>query len=295
MDYCSLCEVTDKIVSVYPYFKRRIYGKSLCGRDFILLESAEKVQTGRQPVLFAGAFHGMEWITSAVLLHFAERLCKAAQNGETLHGKDAHAALERSRLVIAPCVNPDGVEIQIHGAKTAGIYTDLVRQISKGDTKHWQANARGVDINHNFNAYWHRLRQMEIDDGITCPAMTRFGGAHAESEPESKCLAELSRAYEFGTVLAFHSQGEEIYYGFDDTVPEHAQNMAEKLAESSGYTLSKPEGLASYGGFKDWFICRFQRPGFTIEIGKGVNPLPICTFEAVYEKLEPMLMQALFL
>ena len=69
---------------------------------------------------------------------------------------------------------------------------------------------RGVDINHNFNAYWHKLRQMEIEDGITGPAMTRYGGTYPESEPESKYLADLTRKCEFGYTLAFHSQGKKF-------------------------------------------------------------------------------------
>lgn len=294
-DYKNICRVTTQITNTYPYFKIRNYGKSICGRDLIVLESTCKGEPGRQRVLFAGAFHGMEWITTSILLHFVQRLCHAASRNETLCGRDANAALEHSRLVVAPCVNPDGVEIQIHGAKTAGDYADLVKQVSKGDTTHWQSNARGVDINHNFNAYWHKLRLMEVEEGINGPAMTRYGGMYAESEPESRCLADLSRICEFGYTLAFHSQGEEIYYGFDDYLPPRAEQMAQTLAETSGYMLSKPEGLASYGGYKDWFICRFRRPGFTIEVGKGVNPLPLSQFDELYEKLEPMLMEALFL
>ncbi len=134
---------------------------------------------------------------------------------KTLCGKDAAAALQRSRLIVVPCES-DGVEIQIHGAESAGEYTNLVKEVSKGDTTHWQSNARGVDINHNFNAYWHKLQQMEVEDGITGPAMTRYGGTYPESEPESKYLADLTRKCEFEYALAFHSQGKEIYYGFDD-------------------------------------------------------------------------------
>lgn len=163
-DYGNICKIADEITSTYPYFQKCIYGKSLCGRDLIALESTCKGELGRQPVLFAAAFHGMEWITTSILLCFTERLCKAAQQGKTLCGKDAAAALHRSRLIVVPCVNPDGVEIQIHGAESAEEYTNLVKEVSKGDTTHWQSNACGVDINHNFNAYWHKLRQMEIED-----------------------------------------------------------------------------------------------------------------------------------
>ena len=65
----------------------------------------------------------------------------------------------------------------------------------------------------------------------------------------------------------------------------------EILAKSSGYTLTSPdEEIASYGGFKDWFISEFARHGFTVEIGRGKNPLPISQLNSIYEKIEEMLM-----
>jgi len=293
-DYETVCRIINQIVNTYPFFQCSSYGKSLCGRNLLMLSYTGKIEPNRQRILFAGAFHGMEWITTLILLHFVQRLCAAAHRNKPLQGKDAQKALEHSGLVIVPCVNPDGVEIQINGAQSAGTYADLVQKISKGDTIHWQSNARGVDINHNFNAYWHKLRAMEICDGINGPAMTRFGGMYPQSEPESKYLVTLTEKYQFRCVLAFHSQGEEIYYGFDDYVPPESHKIAQKLANASGYLLSKPEGLASYGGYKDWFICRFRRPGFTIEIGKGTNPLSISQFDEIYEKIEPMLIEALY-
>jgi len=66
--------------------------------------------------------------------------------------------------------------------------------------------------------------------------------------------------------------------------------MAEIMATTSGYMLSEPKGLAVGGGFKDWFIKEFNRPGFTVEMGKGENPLPIETAKEIYERLEEMLM-----
>ena len=96
-------------------------------------------------------------------------------------------------------------------------------------------------------------------------------------------------------VIALHTQGEVIYWSYGDKQPARSAKMAEIMAAESGYALEVPTGLASMGGFKDWFICRFRRPGFTIEVGKGINPLPISQFYEIYEKIEPMLMESLFL
>ena len=68
--------------------------------------------------------------------------------------------------------------------------------------------------------------------------------------------------------------------------------MAEIMAASSGYVVADPEGLASHGGFKDWFIEEQRRPGFTLEMGQGVNPLPLSDFGVLYEKAREMLLLA---
>ena len=48
-------------------------------------------------------------------------------------------------------------------------------------------------------------------------------------------------------------------------------------------------GLASHGGFKDWFISELRKPGFTMEIGKGENPLPVSQLYEIYSRIEEAL------
>ena len=71
--------------------------------------------------------------------------------------------------------------------------------------------------------------------------------------------------------------------------------MAQVLGAAGGYTVTDPQGFASHGGFKDWFISCFHRPGFTVELGKGVNPLPVEEFEAIYQKAREMLVLSVLL
>ena len=40
---------------------------------------------------------------------------------------------------------------------------------------------------------------------------------------------------------------------------------------------------------KDWFIQTYRRPGFTIEVGTGENPLPLSQFEEIYTASLPIL------
>jgi len=53
-------------------------------------------------------------------------------------------------------------------------------------------------------------------------------------------------------------------------------------------------GITSYGGYKDWFIEKFERPGYIIEAGSGVNPLPISQFTKIYrDNIEMLLLSAI--
>ena len=49
-------------------------------------------------------------------------------------------------------------------------------------------------------------------------------------------------------------------------------------------------GTASHGGLKDWFIQETGRPGFTLEVGRGQNPLPIEQLPEIWRKLRETLM-----
>ena len=83
-------------------------------------------------------------------------------------------------------------------------------------------------------------------------------------------------------VLAYHSQGKEIYWTFDGIEVPGARELGERFAQVSGYTLSEPAEVSSFAGYKDWFIKVFRRPGYTIEVGFGTNPLPIEQFDEIY-------------
>lgn len=283
----QVCEISRQC----PFVKSHIIGKSLVGRNIYALDFGYS----QNKVLYAAAFHGTEWITSLLLLRFAQNLCRAVENCDTLAGINAVDTLKQSCICIVPCVNPDGVEIAIHGASAAAAYSPLVLQASKGDTSNWQANARGVDLNHNFDAGWCALRKLEEEAGITGPAPTRYGGPAPESEPETRAIADFCRNVYFRHAIAFHSQGQVIYYDYGKHTPKKSLSMAQVLAQSSGYELSTPEEIASMGGFKDWFIEYFCRPAFTIEVGIGENPLPIEQINEIYPRLEEMLMKGILL
>lgn len=273
----------------YPCLGVHLIGKTLCQREIYSLH----IGKSENPLLIAAGFHGQEWMTSLLALRFAELILRAKACRSTVCGIDV-ACIGRE-IIVVPCVNPDGVQIAINGVDGAWKYAENVRKIAASSSEKWNANARGVDINHNFDAGWTELRNMEIEEGIVGPSPRRYGGYMPESEPETVALVNLTKARKPRSVIALHSQGEEIFWEYGEKNPPESERLARIFSAASGYTLIKNSGLASHGGYKDWFIEKFNRPGFTVEIGKGENPLPLQDFDGILKDTVPMLTLAAIL
>lgn len=284
----------------YRYLRPVCVGQSLLGRELPALVLSAPGSGGEpaQRVLLAAAFHGQEWLTSLTALSLCEELCRAVSAGLPLCGVPVERALAGRQVWFLPMVNPDGVEIARYGSAAAGEYAPFVAAAG-GDTPGlWQANARGVDINHNFNAGWKEMQalmQKKPENAKNRPGPRQYPGKSPESEPETRAVADLCRRTRFRHVVALHSQGEEIYWEYGEHTPPQSAIMARVMGEASGYTVTAPTGFASHGGFKDWFIRCYHRPGFTIELGRGVNPLPVEDFPALYEKAREMLVLSVLL
>ena len=269
----------------YKTLKITTCGKSLLGKEIFAFVIGE----GKKNIVYVGGTHGIEWLTSLLLLKFTENLASAYENESLLSGFNIKDILENKKLIIIPELNPDGIEIAIKGASACGKYKAENYEICKGDFSFWSANARGVDINHNFNADWYTLREAEKEAGINSPSPSRFGGLFPESEPETAVITRLCRRIPVEMLITFHSQGEEIFYEYGKNTPEKALHIAKMFSALTDYTLVKNEGLYSSGGLKDWFIEEFKRTAFTIEMGKGKNPLPLEEVAGIYEKLEALM------
>ncbi|MBQ2614037.1 MAG: M14 family metallocarboxypeptidase [Clostridia bacterium] len=261
-DYAELEKSLASFRHLHPQIPVFSIGKSREGRHLYGI----KLGKGGKRVFFNGAHHGMEWLTAKLLMQFAEELAQGDHQANTL--------LQGRSLYLVPMVNPDGVEIAAGG-------------------KEWQANAFGVDLNHNYDALWHLSKQSEKDAGIFGPGPTRFSGPFPESEPETRAVADFTRQNGFDLAIAFHSQGEVIYWDFCGFAPDKSYTIAKQMEAVSPYRMDTVSGIASFGGYKDWFIRTFKRPAFTVEIGQGKNPLPIEDLATIYPRTLPLMLEAI--
>ena len=289
-DYEAVTQVIDILRERYDFLYVTSIGESILSKNLHMVtignENADKT------ILYVGAHHGCEWITTLILLRFINELCEYYKGGKQPFGINLQNMLTTRCLRIVPMINPDGVDLQINGIDRNNILYDRIMKMSNGDFSKWQANARGVDLNHNYGAGFSEYKRIEKELGITA-GKTRYSGEYPFSEPESGALSSLIKFDEtIKMILTLHSAGEEIYYSSGEYAPAGADVIAKKLSKLSGYKLSSPEGLASYGGLTDWFIREFDRPSFTIECGKGETPLPVTSYYEIYASIREMLMWA---
>ncbi len=275
----------------YPFIETGVAGKSVLGKNLYYI----RIGTGPVEVHYNGAHHALEWITTPVLMKFIENFCRAYATGSLMQGYNVREIWNSNSIYIIPMVNPDGVNLVLEGLKTDNPYYNQLLQWNDTGlpfSQVWQANIRGVDLNRNYPASWEEAKAQESELGITGPGPTRFGGPFPLSEPESQAMVNFARQHTFKLVLAYHTQGQVIYWLYKNIFVPRAQQIGETFAGASGYTLSFTPYEAAYAGFKDWFIEEYTRPGYTIEAGIGKNPLPISQFDMIYRNNEEILLLA---
>ena len=280
----TLCEETIlALTRTYPFCRSEILTTTAYGRPVRTLV----IGNGPRKVIYTAAHHANEWITTPVLLKFVEEFAEAIRSGGSIFGTDARRLAEQTTIYTVPMVNPDGVALVTGEIAPGDPEYERARRIAADFpaipfVDGWKANLAGVDLNLQYPAKWLRAREIKFSQGFTRPAPRDYVGRAPLSQRESKVLAGYTEYIDPDLVLAYHSQGKEIYWTFLDYEVPGARELGERFAQVSGYTLAEPAPESSYAGYKDWFIQAFRRPGYTIEVGEGQNPLPLEQFDEIY-------------
>ena len=267
----------------YPSLQSEILTETAFGRPMYTLSFGD----GPRKVIYSAAHHANEWITTPVLLKFMEELAQAAQEDGEIFGVRAREIQENVTIHTVPMVYPDGVDL-VTGALQPGdaeyegarLLASFYPQIPFPEG--WKANLLGVDLNLNYPAGWLRAREIKFTQGFTRPGPRDYVGRAPLNQNETFALAQYTQDIDPALVLAYHTQGKVIYWQFDDIFVPGAQELGARLAQVSGYTLDETPPESAYAGYKDWFIQEFRRPGYTVEVGMGENPLPIAQFDEIY-------------
>ncbi|MGN0999096.1 MAG: M14 family metallocarboxypeptidase [Faecousia sp.] len=280
----GLCDRTIlELVQAYPSCRTELLTDTAFGRPVRTLV----IGRGPRKVLYTAAHHANEWITTPVILKFIENFAQAIQeDGEIFH-TNARLLEQAVTIYTVPMVDPDGVDLVTGVLQPGELQYEAAAALSQNYPTipfpdGWKANLLGVDLNLQYPAGWLRAREIKFAQGYTRPGPRDFVGRAPLTQLEARALAGYTEALDPALVLAFHAQGQTIYWQFGDIQVPGARELGERFAQVSGYSLEDTPEASAYAGYKDWFIQEFRRPGYTIEVGEGVNPLPLSQFDEIY-------------
>lgn len=279
----SCDEMIRRIVETYPFCRTELLTTTAYQRPVRTLV----IGTGQRKVIYSAAHHANEWITALVLLKFAEELAQAIQNEGQIFGKNARELSETATIYMVPMVDPDGVDLVTGAIQPGSIQYAVAQGLAQNYPtipfpEGWKANLLGVDLNLNYPAGWLQAREIKFSQGFTRPGPRDYVGRAPLNQLETRALAGFTEFIDPALVLAYHAQGKEIYWQFQDYQVPGAEELGQEFARVSGYELTQVAYNSSFAGYKDWFIQEFRRPGYTIEVGQGQNPLPLEQFDEIY-------------
>ena len=274
--------IVEGLTMRYPFLSAGSLGRSVIGRPIPYL----RIGQGSTQAFYNAAFHANEWITTPVLLKFMEQYAAAYASGGKVGGVPASELYDKATLFLAPLINPDGVDL-VNGVLNSGRFYDEAVAMSAfypgiPFPNGWKANISGVDLNLQFPANWEMARNVKFAQGYTRPGPRDYVGTGPLTAPESLAVFNFTLARDFSIILAYHTQGEVIYWKYLDFEPAESRRIAYYFGEVSGYTVEETPYASGFAGYKDWFIEEYNRPGYTIEVGRGVNPLPLSQFDQIY-------------
>ena len=280
----------DGLAARYPFITEGLAGRSVMGKR---LETATLGTGGRQ-VFYNASHHANEWITSLVLMKYLENYAKAYATGGSIFRVEARTLFDSVTLHLLPLVNPDGVDLVTGALPAEDSYYQQAKALSAyypdiPFPSGWKANIAGVDLNLGYPAGWEQAREIKFAQGYTRPGPRDYVGSGPLEEPENRGVYRYTRERDFLLTLSYHTQGEVIYDRYLNFDPPGSGEIAEAFSRASGYAVADTPYQSGFAGYKDWFIQTYNRPGYTIEAGLGVNPLPLSEFPSIYRDNEGIL------
>lgn len=272
--------------SKFPFLEQGNIGYSVLGQGLKYI----KFGRGNKQIFYSASIHANEWINSILLMKFLENLSLAYLNNSTIWGVPASYLFNNYSLYIVPMVNPDGVDLVVGNlAKHNPQKYEYTKRLSQNYPQvpfpqGWKANINGIDLNLQFPAEWETARKNKFAHGYTKPGPRDYVGTGPLVAQEALALYNFTLQKSFSLILAYHTQGETIYWKFLNYLPPNSYEIGRHFSQVSGYLLESTPYTSGFAGYKDWFIQNYKLPGYTIESGLGENPLPISQFQDIYSK-----------
>ncbi|QPC47567.1 M14 family zinc carboxypeptidase [Mangrovibacillus cuniculi] len=272
-----------KLVERYPnLMELHVIGESVYKRKLYAIS----VGKGTPTIFVNGSHHAREWMTTTLNMYYIEKYAETYYGKQYLDKYNIRQLLNDTTIWFVPMVNPDGVTLQQKGLSAFPSTSHAsLKQINNGSTNFtsWKANGRGVDLNRQYDALWSAI---PANPGK--PSYMNYKGPAPYSEPEAQAIRDFTIKIDPEVAIAYHSSGKIIYWNFLQTGSIYSRDhvYANQMASLTGYNLVYPKRITSGGGYTDWFVSHFKRPGYTPEIGNypGQRHLPLSEFTTVWKE-----------
>lgn len=219
----------------------QVIGTSVEGRKI----EAYTFGNGAKRLLFVGGIHGgYEWNSVLLAYQFMDYL------------KVNPTAVPASvSVTVIPSANPDGV-FKIIGKEGRFTVADVP------DTKDQSAgrfNARGVDLNRNFDCKW-KSTSMWRGEEVSA-------GTAAFSEPEARAIRDFVLAGKPVAVVFWHSQANAVYASeCEDGVLVDTLFIMKDYARASGYSAVESFDAYEISGDAEGWLASIGIPAITVEL-----------------------------
>ncbi|ETP73660.1 putative carboxypeptidase [Lachnospiraceae bacterium JC7] len=234
----------------------------------------------KHKILVHSGIHAREYIVCQVVMREIASLLEMQQKGAVYNNCSIADLLQNTCIHFVPMVDPDGITLvqggvdalQTDGAKMSVM--SIANMDGASDMSNyvrtWKNNINGVNLNRNFDANWE-----ETPSKVDHPSSMNYKGSSAESEVESKVLADLTRALMPDRTISYHTQGRVIYWYFGETgnYKNEGFNLATIVHNNTNYSISNSWAPKDAAGFKDWAVQKLDIPSVTIECGLGTSPV----------------------
>lgn len=272
-----------ELVEKYPdLLELHVIGESVYKRPIYAVKMGHGIPT----TFVNGAHHAREWMTATLNMYYIEKYAETYYGKQQLGQYNIRQLLQQTSIWFVPMVNPDGVTLQQKGLSAFPKEDHgSLRYMNQGssDFTRWKANARGVDLNRQYEALWKDVR---ADPGR--PNYMNYKGPSPYSEPEAKAIRDFSYEIDPEVAISYHSAGKIIYWNFLQQGERYKRDRqyADQISQLTGYSLVFPKRIPSGGGYTDWFVSEFKRPAYTPEIGTypGQRHLPLAAFPTVWKE-----------
>ena len=257
----------EHVIKTLKNLKTQVIGRSWDSRN---IYSVSTFFSGKNDwVIIQGAIHAREHLSADFIVY----LIKVIDNNFMYYNN-----LENfPNICFVPILNPDGVEIVFNGynaIKNIKIKENLQNILNSRDCNLYKSNARGVDLNNNFDA------KFDFQDNTKKPSCNGYPGKFAFSEKETQSIRDLTIKVKPIFTISYHLKGEEIYYDFyqNEKDKKRDRKIAEIVSSVTGYKIKNVQD-SSFGGYKDWCIEKLKIPALTIELASDDNLHPVKNVE----------------